>query len=89
MAAAHAATTGRVVDAAALYGPTLAFRDITDGDNGAPCLAGFDLGTGRGAGSASRSVQAAFRTATQAGRTADVEPDEVGRRRRCPRGVGL
>ncbi len=48
MAAAHAATTGRVVDAAALYGSTLAFRDVTEGDNGAPCLAGFDLCTGRG-----------------------------------------
>ncbi|HEU5211322.1 MAG TPA: S8 family serine peptidase [Gaiellaceae bacterium] len=48
MVAAHAATTGRVFDAAAVYGSSLTFRDITEGNNGAPCLPGFDLCTGRG-----------------------------------------
>jgi subtilase family serine protease len=48
LAAAHAATTGRVLDAGAVYGGRLAFRDVTDGSNGAPCLVGFDLCTGRG-----------------------------------------
>ena len=48
IATAHAATTGQVATAATVYGPQLAFRDITDGNNGAACLAGFDLCSGRG-----------------------------------------
>ena len=55
MVAARAATltgaTGApvVVDAAYVYGAgSTAFRDITSGNNGARCLDGFDLCTGRG-----------------------------------------
>ena len=48
VAAARAATTGLVFSAAIVYGSQLTFRDVTDGNNGAPCLAGFDLCTGRG-----------------------------------------
>jgi subtilase family serine protease len=49
MAAAHAAVRGVVVNAALVYGGTNTFRDVTSGNNGAPCLVGFDLCTGRGA----------------------------------------
>ena len=48
MWAARAADTGQVVDAAFVYGSTITFRDITSGNNGAPCLIGFDRCTGRG-----------------------------------------
>jgi subtilase family serine protease len=48
MLAARAAVAGVVVDAASVYGSSITFRDITDGNNGAPCLTGFDLCTGRG-----------------------------------------
>lgn len=43
-----AAATPTVVDAAYVYGTSITFRDITVGNNGADCLAGFDLCTGRG-----------------------------------------
>jgi hypothetical protein len=50
MAAAHAAVKGIAVDSGHVYGdPATAFRDITSGNNGAPCLTGYDLCTGRGA----------------------------------------
>jgi subtilase family serine protease len=48
MWAGRSADAGIVVDAAAVYGGTISYRDITSGNNGAPCLAGFDLCTGRG-----------------------------------------
>ncbi|HET8606817.1 MAG TPA: S53 family peptidase [Gaiellaceae bacterium] len=48
MWAARSADAGVVVDSAYVYGSGIAYRDITSGDNGAPCLVGFDLCTGRG-----------------------------------------
>jgi subtilase family serine protease len=48
MWAARAADTGGVVDAAFVYGSSIAFRDIISGNNGAPCLIGFDRCSGRG-----------------------------------------
>jgi subtilase family serine protease len=48
MWAARSADAGAVVDAAYVYGSSIAYRDITSGNNGAPCLAGYDLCTGRG-----------------------------------------
>ena len=48
MIAARSAIAGTVVDAAAVYGSGITYRDITSGNNGAPCLVGFDLCTGRG-----------------------------------------
>ena len=47
MIAAHSAVTGAVVNSAYIYG-NLNIRDITSGNNGAACAAGFDLCTGRG-----------------------------------------
>ena len=48
MWAARSAATGAVVDATTVYGRSIAFRDITSGNNGAPALVGYDLVTGRG-----------------------------------------
>jgi subtilase family serine protease len=49
MWAARSAVAGTVVDSAAVYGATSSmFRDITSGNNGAACLVGYDLVTGRG-----------------------------------------
>jgi subtilase family serine protease len=48
MWAARAAAAGVVVDAAYVYGSSITYRDITSGNNGASCLAGFDLCSGRG-----------------------------------------
>ena len=48
MIAARAAVAGTTLDATAVYGNTITFRDITAGNNGAACLVGFDLCTGRG-----------------------------------------
>jgi len=48
MIAARAAQTGTRVDAAYVYGSNVKVRDITVGNNGAACLTGFDLCTGRG-----------------------------------------
>jgi len=48
MWAGRSAVAGVTVDAAYLYGANLAFRDITQGNNGAPCLVGFDLCSGLG-----------------------------------------
>src|SRR5690242_11865647 len=36
------------LDASTIYGSVLPLRDITAGNNGAPCLVGFDLCSGRG-----------------------------------------
>lgn len=48
MWAARAAVSGALVDASYVYGNNISFRDITVGNNGAPCLIGFDLCSGRG-----------------------------------------
>jgi subtilase family serine protease len=48
MWAARAADTGAVVNAAFVYGSKITFRDIKIGNNGAPCLVGFDRCSGRG-----------------------------------------
>jgi subtilase family serine protease len=48
MWAGRSAVAGAVVNSAYVYGNGITYRDITSGNNGAPCLAGFDLCTGRG-----------------------------------------
>ncbi len=48
MWAARAAAAGIVVDAAAVYGSAITYRDIISGNNGAACVVGYDLCTGRG-----------------------------------------
>jgi len=49
MWAAISADSGTVVDSAHVYSePSSQFRDITSGNNGFPCLVGYDLVTGRG-----------------------------------------
>jgi subtilase family serine protease len=48
MWAARSADAAVVVDAAYVYGTSIAFRDITSGNNGASALPGYDLVTGRG-----------------------------------------
>jgi subtilase family serine protease len=48
MWAARSAVSGQVVNAAFVYGTAITYRDITVGNNGAPCLVGYDLVTGRG-----------------------------------------
>lgn len=48
MIAARAAVQGAVVNSAYVYGNSINYRDITVGNNGAPCLTGYDLCTGRG-----------------------------------------
>jgi hypothetical protein len=48
MWAARAADTGVVVNAAFVYSKKITFRDIKVGNNGAPCLVGFDRCSGRG-----------------------------------------
>jgi subtilase family serine protease len=48
MWAGRAAIAGTVVDSAAVYGNGITFRDITSGNNGASCLVGYDLCSGRG-----------------------------------------
>lgn len=48
MWAARSADAGTVVNASYVYASNITFRDITVGNNGAPCLVGYDLCTGRG-----------------------------------------
>jgi subtilase family serine protease len=48
MWAGRSAVSGAVVNAGTVYGNTISYRDITTGSNGATCLVGFDLCTGRG-----------------------------------------
>src|SRR6266542_1497791 len=48
MWAGRAAVAGAVVNAAYVYGSNITYRDITVGNNGASCLVGFDLCSGRG-----------------------------------------
>jgi subtilase family serine protease len=46
--AARSADAVLIVNSSITYSSTLTFRDITVGNNGAPCLVGFDLCSGRG-----------------------------------------
>jgi hypothetical protein len=46
--AARSAVQGVTVNASYVYGNNIGFRDINVGNNGASCLAGFDLCSGRG-----------------------------------------
>ena len=46
--AARSADAGVSVNASYVYGNNITFRDITVGNNGAPCLVGYDQCTGRG-----------------------------------------
>jgi subtilase family serine protease len=48
MIAGRAAITQKTIDASAVYGNAIAYRDITSGNNGAPCRTGWDFVTGRG-----------------------------------------
>jgi outer membrane protein assembly factor BamB len=48
MWAARSADAGVVVDAAYVYGKAITYRDVVAGNNGAPCLVGYDLCSGRG-----------------------------------------
>ena len=48
MLAARSADAGVVTNASYIYANAITFRDITSGNNGAACLAGFDLCSGRG-----------------------------------------
>jgi subtilase family serine protease len=48
MWAARSANAGSVVNAAYVYGSSISYRDITSGNNGASCLVGYDLCSGRG-----------------------------------------
>ena len=48
MWAARAAVAGTVVDSSYIYGNNITYRDITSGNNGASCLVGLDLCSGRG-----------------------------------------
>jgi subtilase family serine protease len=48
MWAARSAVAGAVVNSAYVYGNVITYRDITSGNNGAACLVGYDLCTGRG-----------------------------------------
>ena len=48
MFAARSAVQGVTIDANYVYGNNIPFRDITSGNNGASCLVGFDLCSGRG-----------------------------------------
>jgi subtilase family serine protease len=48
MWAAGSADAGAVVNAGYVYGNSVSYRDITAGNNGAPCLVGYDLCSGRG-----------------------------------------
>ncbi len=48
MWAARSAGAATLVNATYVYGANITFRDITSGNNGASCLVGYDLVTGRG-----------------------------------------
>jgi subtilase family serine protease len=48
MWAARSAVAGAVVNAGYVYGPSITYRDITQGSNGAIAGVGYDLVTGRG-----------------------------------------
>jgi len=68
MWAGRAAVEGVVVDSAYVYGSSIPFRDVTSGSNGAPCLTGFDLCSGRGSWASASpppSASLTFATAPQ------------------------
>ncbi len=48
MWAARSAVAGVVMDSTYVYKGSITYRDIKSGNNGAPCLTGFDLCSGRG-----------------------------------------
>jgi len=48
MIAARSAVAGALINSAYIYGNNITYRDITSGNNGAACLVGFDLCSGRG-----------------------------------------
>lgn len=48
MWAGRAAVSGAAINSAYIYGNSITYRDITSGNNGASCLTGFDLCSGRG-----------------------------------------
>lgn len=48
MWAARSAVDGAVVNSDYVYGNSITYRDITSGNNGASCLVGYDLCSGRG-----------------------------------------
>jgi subtilase family serine protease len=48
MWAARSAVAGTTMNSAYVYGGSITYRDITAGNNGAACLVGYDLVTGRG-----------------------------------------
>jgi subtilase family serine protease len=48
MWAGRAAVAGTTVNSAAVYGNGITYRDIASGNNGAACLVGYDLCSGRG-----------------------------------------
>jgi subtilase family serine protease len=48
MWAGRSAVAGTVVNSAYVYGNAITYRDITSGNNGASCLVGYDLCSGRG-----------------------------------------
>jgi subtilase family serine protease len=48
MWAGRAAVAGALVNSSYVYGNSITYRDITSGNNGAACLVGFDLCSGRG-----------------------------------------
>jgi subtilase family serine protease len=48
MWAARSAVAGAVVNSAYVYSNAITYRDIISGNNGAPCMTGYDLCTGRG-----------------------------------------
>jgi hypothetical protein len=48
MWAGRAAAAGISVDSAYVYANSISYRDITSGNNGAACLLGYDLCSGRG-----------------------------------------
>jgi subtilase family serine protease len=48
MWAGRSAVAGTTVNSAYVYGNSITYRDITSGNNGASCLIGFDLCSGRG-----------------------------------------
>jgi subtilase family serine protease len=48
MWAARSAVAGTLVNSSYVYGNSISYRDITSGNNGAPCLVGYDLCSGRG-----------------------------------------
>lgn len=48
MWAARSADAAVVVNSSYVYGTSIGYRDVTSGNNGAACLVGYDLCTGRG-----------------------------------------